>query len=372
MVGLAPEVAVWISVFIPVWNEAEWLAGAIESVLAQSYPYWELVIGDNASADDLRALVGRYPDERIRFHRWPTHVPIYENFNRTMLLCRYEWVQVLSADDRLQPRCLEVLAGCIAEAAQQPGRLAAAIAACCRVDADGRPAQAAYSYQRVIAVPEGRHDGPSWLRYAAQPGIAPWNFGAVALSREVIAEMGGFFRPDVGLGSDIEVVMRASAYGDVVYVAEQLLECTVRGSSDRTQQARRNRERNDPLTPVGAAFLTALRVHQARRAVGRAERARIFKAIARSHLQRAVLHRYYPGGGGWAAALRDVCRAVWYSPRGMLDPAHLGYALAALFAPRRLIDWTRRAVAERRHPSASAPHQLVVSPTPADHRSATP
>ncbi len=342
------------SVFIPVWNDARWLPGAIESVLSQTHPAWELVIGDNASTDDLAAIVDRYRDPRLRYHRWPTHTGIYENQNRTATLCRFEWTQLLCADDRLHPSCLERLAERIERVGEGDVRVVAAIAACRRVDELGRPAQAQYSYQSVVQVPDGLHDGRSWLHYAAQPGIAPWNFGAVALSREALAEMGGMFRPDVGLGSDVEVVMRASAYGRVAYLDEQLLDCTVRGNSDRSVQARRNRERNDPCTPMGAAFLSALRVHEMRRTVGRDERAAIARAIARSHLQRAVLHRY-PGGGGRRAAFVDILRAVRYSPLGMLDPSHLAYAGAALFAPRALIDRVRASVAARRYEGAAAP-----------------
>ena len=89
------------SIFIPVWNGAAWIGGAIESVLAQTYTEWELVIGDNASTDGVATVVGRYTDPRIRLHRWPTHTDLCENFNRTMLLCRSEWVQPLGVDDRL-------------------------------------------------------------------------------------------------------------------------------------------------------------------------------------------------------------------------------------------------------------------------------
>ena len=98
-----------ISVCIPVWNECEWLPGAIESVLTQDYNDWELVISDNASEEDLASIVARFGDPRIRYHRFAEHVDVYESFNRACQLCNFEWVQPLSADDRLNPDCLNAV-----------------------------------------------------------------------------------------------------------------------------------------------------------------------------------------------------------------------------------------------------------------------
>src|SRR5262249_32023328 len=128
-----------ISVAIPVWNDSHWLPGAIESVLAQSYQNWELVIGDNASDEDLAAIVARYADPRICYHRFSRHVDAWESHNRTMALCRYEWIQLLCADDRLRPRCLERLAGRLVQATPSSSRVVMLITACRRIDALGRP-----------------------------------------------------------------------------------------------------------------------------------------------------------------------------------------------------------------------------------------
>lgn len=45
-----------VSVFIPVWNDTSWLPRAIQSVVQQSHADWELVIGDNASTEDVEAV----------------------------------------------------------------------------------------------------------------------------------------------------------------------------------------------------------------------------------------------------------------------------------------------------------------------------
>lgn len=332
------------SVFIPVWNDADWLPGAIESLLGQSHGAWELVIGDNASTDDLAAVVARYPDRRVRYHRWATHTDLCENFNRTMLLCRREWVQPLCADDRLDPRCLAVMAARIEETSDRTARLAMAITAARRVRRDGRPAEEAYyGYRGRAPVPDGLHDAASWLRYTAA-GVPPWNIGSVAFARDVLAEMGGFLRAEIGLCADVDLALRAAAYGDVLYVDEPLLDYTVRIGADSQSRGLTKRAWDASLTSMGAALLSGLRVHEERREVSEAERVVVSAAVARSQLQRAFQHRYLPGGRGRRGAVLDVARATSHSPRAVLSPKNLGYGLAAILVPQGMLMWARAAV----------------------------
>jgi glycosyltransferase involved in cell wall biosynthesis len=109
----APVPTTPISVFIPVRNDGHWLPGAIESVLRQTYANWELVIGDNGSTEDIGAIVARYDDPRIRYHRFDRSVSILESWNRTARLARHPWIQSLPADDRITTDCLERLATAI-------------------------------------------------------------------------------------------------------------------------------------------------------------------------------------------------------------------------------------------------------------------
>ncbi|MGH2799137.1 MAG: glycosyltransferase family 2 protein [Thermoleophilaceae bacterium] len=333
--------AIRISVFIPVWNDAAWLPGAIESVLAQSHGSWELIVGDNGSTDDLRAVVEGYPDPRINYRRWPTHVGIFENFNRTMELCGSEWLQALCADDRLHPACLERIASCVEERSLQAGRLAMVLTGCRRVGADGRPAprESYYGFQRIKTVKPGLYSAREWLRVAAAPGAWPWNIGSVAIPREVLSESGGYFRPEVGLACDAELMMRVAAYGDVAFIDEPLLDYTVRSDSDRPARFDSNLSRGYRLTPIGAAYLSALQAHEERREVTAAERAMVLSAVARSHIGRAGGHRYLSGGRGRRGALADLARAFAYSPRTLLAPRALAFGLATLLAPRSLLIW---------------------------------
>jgi glycosyltransferase involved in cell wall biosynthesis len=329
------------SIFIPVWNGAAFIGGALESILAQTYSEWELVIGDNASTDGLATVVGRYTDPRIRLHRWSTHTDLNENFNRTMLLCRFGWVQPLGVDDRLMPDCLETMAARMCVESDRPMRLSAVIAAVRRVDSRGQLADASYYGCRGPAkIPNGVHDAASWLHYSLT-GVTPWNIGTVAFARDVLAEMGGFLRPEIGLCADIDLILRTSAYGDILYIDEPLMNFAIRGDSDSHTRGLSARAWQRPLAPPNVALVSGFSVHEERREVSKYERAAVHATIAHMQIQRAFQHRYLSGGHGRRGALLDVGRAIRWNPRILLKPHHLTYGLAAVLAPRALISYAR-------------------------------
>jgi glycosyltransferase involved in cell wall biosynthesis len=337
-----------ISIFTPVYNDARWLPGAIESVLAQTHDDWEMVIGDNVSTDDIEAIVRSYDDPRLRYHRFNDHVRIDENFNRTAGLARFEWVQLLCADDRLRPACLERIATAIESWPASNERLSMVLTACRRVDEQGRSADHIwYGSKRPLPVNPGIHDSASWFRVLLGDGNPPWNVGSVAIARWVLDESGGFFRPEVGLSADVELSFRASAYGPVIYVDEPLLDFMVRAEADNSVRLLQNRSGYDDRTPVEIALLAGLNVHRHRREVSASERRAVHAAIARSHLQRAAQHRILPEGRGRGGAWRDI-RAAWrWSATTALKPYNLAYALSALLAPRAVLQQAQRRLARR-------------------------
>jgi glycosyltransferase involved in cell wall biosynthesis len=54
-----------VSIIMPVFNAEAFVAEAIESVLSQTYPHWELIIVDDGSTDASSTILSRYTDSRI-------------------------------------------------------------------------------------------------------------------------------------------------------------------------------------------------------------------------------------------------------------------------------------------------------------------
>jgi glycosyltransferase involved in cell wall biosynthesis len=94
-----------VSVVIPCWNQAQYLAEAIESVLAQSHSSVELIVVDDGSDDNSYEIAARYPGVcRIRQQRGGVAVAR----NRGLAEARGEYTSFLDADDRLLRNALEV------------------------------------------------------------------------------------------------------------------------------------------------------------------------------------------------------------------------------------------------------------------------
>lgn len=95
-----------ISVLIPTYNYARYLPEAIESVLAQDFPDYELVIVDDCSEDDSGAVLRRYSESnsRIRVQINRSNLGMVANWNYCLSLARGEYIQFLFGDDKLADR----------------------------------------------------------------------------------------------------------------------------------------------------------------------------------------------------------------------------------------------------------------------------
>ena len=104
-----------VTVGVPVFNGARFLAQTLDALLAQTYERFELVVADNASTDATeeicRAAAAR--DDRVRYHRSPENRGAAWNFNRTFELAATELFKWAAYDDLCEPtfleRCIEAL-----------------------------------------------------------------------------------------------------------------------------------------------------------------------------------------------------------------------------------------------------------------------
>ncbi len=99
-----------VSVVIPFYNTAAYLAEAVESVLAQSYTAFELVLVNNRSTDGSDAIAARYAgDARVRLVHNQQFLSQVQNYNHALRQISPDsrYCKMVQADDSIMPRCLE-------------------------------------------------------------------------------------------------------------------------------------------------------------------------------------------------------------------------------------------------------------------------
>ena len=100
--------AALVSIALPVRNGADYLAAALDAVLAQTFSDFELHVSDNASDDGTADILSSYAarDRRIIVSRSAEPLSQVANMNRAVALAQTPWVRMLCHDDLLRPDCM--------------------------------------------------------------------------------------------------------------------------------------------------------------------------------------------------------------------------------------------------------------------------
>lgn len=96
-----------VSVIMPSFNTGEYIAASVESVLAQTYPNWELLIVDDCSTDNTTEVICRYQDPRIILIKNKTNSGAALSRNYALREAKGRWIAFLDSDDTWEPKKLE-------------------------------------------------------------------------------------------------------------------------------------------------------------------------------------------------------------------------------------------------------------------------
>lgn len=128
-----------ISIVLPVYNGAKYLRESIDSVLAQTYTNWELLIVDDCSQDETPEIAQEYArkDSRIRYFRNQENLRLPRNLNKGFSLTKGDYLTWTSDDNRYHPAALERM-----HAALEADPAAQFVFASCRIiDSEGIPVE---------------------------------------------------------------------------------------------------------------------------------------------------------------------------------------------------------------------------------------
>lgn len=97
-----------VSVIIPTYNRVGIVTRALDSVIAQTFGDFEIIIVDDGSDDDTGSVVGRYSDDRIRYIRHDKNGGLSKARNTGIKNARGPYIAFLDDDDEWLPRKLEL------------------------------------------------------------------------------------------------------------------------------------------------------------------------------------------------------------------------------------------------------------------------
>ncbi|MCQ2507645.1 MAG: glycosyltransferase [Dorea sp.] len=103
------QTPITVSVIMPLYNSSKYVSESIDSVLAQTYPYWELIVVDDCSKDNSYSIVKAYADKdsRIKLYQNQTNSGAAKTRNYAITLATGSYIALLDSDDLWHAEKLE-------------------------------------------------------------------------------------------------------------------------------------------------------------------------------------------------------------------------------------------------------------------------
>jgi glycosyltransferase involved in cell wall biosynthesis len=187
-----------VSIGLPVFNGERFVAEAIDSILAQTFTDFELIVSDNASTDRTEEICRQYAekDERVRYVRNRDNLGATYNFNQVFHLSSGEHFKWAAHDDLIHPQFLE---RCVEALDRHPSEVVA-YAKWKPIDQEGNAIQRKY---------------PVWSVVSPDP-VERFRF-AIHLDGKTMLPIFGLFRSEVLRRTGLQ---RANPSGDCILMAE--------------------------------------------------------------------------------------------------------------------------------------------------------
>ena len=236
--GIVPA----ISVVMPLYNKAEQVIATIESVRAQHFTNWEMVVVNDGSTDDGCARVSALADPRIRIIQ-QSNQGVSAARNTGIQAAKSDLIAFLDADDEWLPDFLEAITRLVADYPE-----AAWYATGYRIE---RSADAASYPVRLYGLPHKFAKGilPNYFVVAGKSD-PPVHSSAVVIRRSAILCIGGF-PVGVASGEDLLTWAKLAVQYPLAYNTRTLAIFYVSGHDRKP----------DPLHRVGKALTTLSHTH---------------------------------------------------------------------------------------------------------------
>jgi glycosyltransferase involved in cell wall biosynthesis len=191
-----------VTVGLPVYNSERYLRQSLDSLLAQTYRNFVLIISDNASTDNTAQICQQYAaaDPRIEYSRNEANIGNPRNFNRVAQLAKTRYLKWSTADDFWEPSFLERAL----DVMERDPTIALCYPQAVLVDADGRNPR---NYDDVLHLIQ---DDPAdrFLMLLDKIKLAHQHLGLIRMSHLHRTQLLG-----THVASDINLLAELSLYG---------------------------------------------------------------------------------------------------------------------------------------------------------------
>lgn len=214
-----------VSICVPTYRGAAYLANTIESVLAQTFTDFELVIIDDNSPDETSNVVASYSDPRIRYLKNPHNLGPEGNWNRCLQEARGHYFKLLPQDDLLYPDTLQRQVEILERDEEQ--RIALVFGARIITDSHDKT----ITKRGCPGAPEGMISAKELVRRCVRFGTNLIGEPGSVLMRKTLADQVGTFDGSLGYIIDLDYWVRLLAHGDAYYLESPVSSFRVSGGS---------------------------------------------------------------------------------------------------------------------------------------------
>jgi len=207
-----------VSVCMPVYNGSAYIAKSIESVLAQTYKDFCLIILDNCSTDGTPDIIRNFKDSRIKYIRNEKNLGLVGNHNRCIDVSETKYVNVWHDDDIMMPENLEKKISIL----EKNNHVGLTFSNVEFIDEEGK--ELPYKWNKECATDYMENGKILFRKYLqTMPVGALFFIGSVVARKECLIRAGGF-RPDYSpLTCDSAIWLRALLLSDGACLGEPLV-----------------------------------------------------------------------------------------------------------------------------------------------------
>lgn len=202
-----------VSIIVPTYNREKTIERAVQSILRQTYGYYEIIIVDDGSTDNTEEIIKEIKDDRIRYISYKENQGASHARNVGIQAAKYDYIAFLDSDDEWLPDKLEHQMHKMMESSDDVGLVFCRMGGC-RRGSNERFIFPPKTYKPEIL--EGNIFGPLLLHNMI-------GLPTMIVSRKCLEQSGGF-KETLKCLEDWELILRIAKDWEIGFVDEVLVE----------------------------------------------------------------------------------------------------------------------------------------------------